>query len=384
MSGNLVLPEGVPPLTQYYVYMTNGCNLACQHCWLSPIYQPKGTTGGHLDFDLFRIAVEEAIPLGLQNVKLTGGEPLLHPDFLRFVDLIKDKNLSLTIETNATLMTSALARYMKENSTLRHISVSVDGASKETHDSFRGVPGSFDKTITGIKMLVEAGFKPQVIMSLHNGNIDEIEDLVEMAQDWGAGSVKFNLIQPSGRAQNMAEHKKMLDVRRMVDLGRWVEYDLQRRVSINLFYSWPMAFHSLNRLLEGNGDACGILNIMGILANGCLALCGIGIEIPELTYGRLGKDRLVDIWRDNQVLRQLRSDLPAKLEGVCQSCLFKWQCLGSCVAENYHQFRRLTAPFWFCMQAQEAGVFPEKRVVSTCESAKSDGTFIDSSFAFQQ
>jgi hypothetical protein len=49
------------------------------------------------------------------------------------------------------------------------------------------------------------------------------------------------------------------------------------------------------------------------------------------------------------------------LEGVCGECLFKFQCLGSCVAENYHQSQRLTAPFWFCQQAQEAGVLPLQR-----------------------
>ncbi len=82
MDNQISLPEGVPPLTQYYVYLTAGCNLACQHCWLSPVYQPKGTTGGHLDFEFFKLALEEGIPLGLRSAKLTGGEPLAAPGFL--------------------------------------------------------------------------------------------------------------------------------------------------------------------------------------------------------------------------------------------------------------------------------------------------------------
>jgi SynChlorMet cassette radical SAM/SPASM protein ScmF len=361
MTDLTALPEGVPPLSQYYVYMTAGCNLACQHCWLSPVYQPKGTTGGHLDFELFKLALEEGIPLGLQSVKLTGGEPLLHPDFLRMVDLLNEKNLSLTIETNATLMTTAIARHLKEKSTLGHISISIDGAKSETHDRFRGVPGSYDKAVAGLKMLVEVGYHPQVIMSLHAGNVDEIEELVHLAESWGAGSVKFNLIQPSGRGETMIERGQVLNVQRLVEIGKWLEFDLQKRISIRLFYSWPMIFHSVDRLLKYGSDSCGVFNILGILANGSLAMCGIGMEIPELTYGQLGKDRVLDIWKNNKVLQDLRRDLPGKFEGICNECLFRNQCLGSCVAENYHLAQRLTAPFWFCQQAEEAGILPTQR-----------------------
>jgi SynChlorMet cassette radical SAM/SPASM protein ScmF len=361
MTELIALPEGVPPLTQYYIYLTAGCNLVCRHCWLSPVYQPKGTTGGHLDFDLFKLALEEGLPLGLEHVKLTGGEPLLHPDFLRMVDLLKENNLGLTIETNGTLMTPEIASHLRENSTLEHISISLDGARAETHDAFRGVAGSYQKALAGLQMLVEVDYRPQVIMSLHSGNTNEIEQLVHLVESWGAGSVKFNLIQPNGRGETMTERGQVLDIRRLLKLGKWVEHDLQKRASIPLHYSWPMMFHSLDQLLKYGSDSCGIFNILGILANGSLAMCGIGLEIPQLTYGQLGKDRVLDVWRDNPLLIDLRRDLPGKLEGVCAECLFKNQCLGSCVAQNYYQSQRLTAPFWFCQQAQEMGLLPTQR-----------------------
>jgi SynChlorMet cassette radical SAM/SPASM protein ScmF len=197
----LELPEGVPHLNSYYVYMTGGCNLACQHCWIAPTYQANGGTGGHLDYELFVIAIEEGLSLGLSHVKLTGGEPLLHPDFVRFVNLIKEKDLGLTIETNGTLMTEPLAHYLKEKSTLGHISVSLDGATAATHDPFRGVKGSFEKAVQGIRYLVEVGHHPQIIMSIHAGNVNDVEALVHLAEKLGASSVKFNLVQPSGRSR---------------------------------------------------------------------------------------------------------------------------------------------------------------------------------------
>jgi SynChlorMet cassette radical SAM/SPASM protein ScmF len=352
------LPAGVPPLNTYYAYLTGGCNLACQHCWLSPAYQPDGGTGGHLDFRLFAQAIEEGLPLGLRSVKLTGGEPLLHPDFVKIVDLLRQKELGLTIETNGTLLTEALAGYLKEKSTLSHISVSLDGACAATHDPFRGVKGSFDQAVQGVRWLVEAGFRPQVIMSLHAGNVDEIEALVRLAESLGAGSVKFNLIQPTGRGERMTERGKVLGIEKLVEIGRWVEQELQKRSKLMLFYSWPMAFQGLKRLTRDGSDTCGIFGILGLLPGGHYAMCGIGLQIPELTYGRVGQDALADVWCHHPTLVALRQSLPAQLEGVCAACLFQVQCLGSCVAENYHQSGRLTAAYWFCEQAALAGLFP--------------------------
>ena len=75
MSANLnKLPEDCPPLNSYYVYLTGGCNLACKHCWLEPTFQKDSGTGGHLDYELFALAIEEGLPLGLNRIKLTGGE----------------------------------------------------------------------------------------------------------------------------------------------------------------------------------------------------------------------------------------------------------------------------------------------------------------------
>jgi SynChlorMet cassette radical SAM/SPASM protein ScmF len=352
------LPDGVPPLTQYYVYLTSGCNLACRHCWLTPTYQLDGGTGGHLDFELFKLALEEGLPLGLQTVKLTGGEPLLHPDFVRIVDLIKEMELGLIIETNGTLMTAELANHLKEQSTLSHISVSLDGASAETHDPFRGVKGSFEKAVQGIRYLVGAGFSPQIIMSIHVGNVDEIEALVRLAEKLGAGSIKFNIIQPTGRGEMMTERGQTLDVQRLVELGKWIETKLQKCTLVRLHYSWPIAFHGINHLLSGSTETCGIFNVLGILSTGHLAMCGIGVQIPELCYGLLGKDNVVNIWNFHPMLINLRQNLPSNLEGICGECIFRNKCLGSCVASNYQGNNSLVGPHWFCQMSDDAMIFP--------------------------
>jgi len=356
------LPDGVPPLNMFYAYLTGGCNLACQHCWISPAFQKHGGTGGHLDYDLFSIAVEEGLALGLNNVKLTGGEPLLHPDFIRFVDLISAKKLRLTIETNGTLITEDVAQYLKKNSTLSNISVSLDGATAATHDPFRGVKGSFKEAVQGIRYLVMAGFRPQIIMSIHVDNVNEIEALARLAESLGAGSVKYNLIQESGRGALMAERGHTLDIHRLIEIGNWVEGDLQNQTSIPLHYSWPIAFHSLHRILNVGSGGCSIMNILGILSTGHIAMCGIGVQVPDLCYGKLGEDHIEAVWTSNTALIDMRAKLPYSLEGICSRCLMRTQCLGSCVAQNYNIDKSLTAPFWFCAQAEANDLFPNSRL----------------------
>ena len=114
----------------------------------------------------------------------------------------------------------------------------------------------------------------------------------------------------------------MLDIQRLVEIGNWVEHDLQKRVSIRLFYSWPIIFHSLNRLVNLGSDSCGIIHILGILANGSLAMCGIGMEIPELTYGVLGTGPGGGYLARQPVLKDIRRDLPENWRGCAVSaCL---------------------------------------------------------------
>jgi SynChlorMet cassette radical SAM/SPASM protein ScmF len=267
----------------------------------------------------------------------------------------------LTIETNGTLITEEIASHLREKSTLSAISVSLDGATPQTHDPFRGVKGSFDKAVQGIRYLAQAGYRPQIIMSIHAGNEEEIEDLVHLAENLGASSVKFNIIQPSGRGQTMTERYQVLNIERLLEIGKWIDQDLSKRTSIGLHYSWPMAFYSIERLLNFEGYSCNLTTILGILPTGHLALCGIGMQIPELLYGKLGEDQVAEIWKHHSMLAQIRQDIPERLEGICSECIFLHRCKGTCVAENYSYYGKLTSPFWFCQVVADKGLFPISR-----------------------
>lgn len=349
-------------LNTIYFYLTEGCNLACRHCWIAPTYQGEGKTYPALPVELFESIIGQAKALGLTGVKLTGGEPLLHPHIQDLLDIVRKEDLGLTVETNGVLCTAELAQALKSCRN-PFISVSLDGADVETHEWMRGVSGSFEAALQGIRNLVSVGFRPQVIMSIVRRNKDQMETVVRLAESLGAGSVKFNLVQPTARGEKMHEQGEALAIDELVELGSWVEKTLSASTQLRLFYSHPAAFKPMSKMFgdqQGCG-VCGIFGILGVLADGSYALCGIGETVPELIFGHAAKDRLEDVWRESSVLRELRDGLPHRLEGVCGDCFMRPMCLGSCVAQNYYRSKHLWAAFWYCEEAERRGLFPASR-----------------------
>ena len=351
-----------PPLNHLYFYLTEGCNLACRHCWLSPKLETEILQCPFLPVDHFERAVHEAKPLGLQGVKLTGGEPLMHPEFRKILEIIRREALSLTIETNGLLCTSEMAREIAQTPR-RFVSVSLDGANAKTHEWIRGKAGSFDAACRAVKNLVSAGIRPQIIFTIMRKNVVQVESMIELSESLGAASIKFNLVQPTARGERLHEMQEHLEISELIVLGNKVEQQWSSETKLKLYYDYPMAFRALSRIADGQGcSICGIKGILGVMADRRYVLCGIGQHLPEMVFGRIGEDPLEKIWTENRILQSLREGLPEQLEGVCSRCLMKGRCLGSCLAQNYYRSGRLWSPFWFCRQAEEAGLFPVSRL----------------------
>jgi len=354
------------PLNQIYFYLTEGCNLRCRHCWIAPKYQSESGSCPALDLELFKSIIGQAKPLGLTGVKLTGGEPLLHPQINEILEHIRAENLDLTVETNGVLCTPELAEKMAECKNT-FVSVSLDGAEAETHEWVRGVEGCFEDALVGIRNLADTGLRPQIIMTIMHHNKDQMEEMVRLAESRRTGSVKFNIVQPTARGKKVYESGVALSIEQLVELGWWVENTLSESTDLPIYYDYPPAFRPLGKMFGNNGDGCGvcgILGILGVLANGSYALCGIGKTVPDLVFGQTSTDPLRDIWNYNPLLVELREGLPQRFEGICCHCLVKGICLGSCVAQNYYRSKSIWAPFWFCQEAYNRGLFPESRILT--------------------
>jgi SynChlorMet cassette radical SAM/SPASM protein ScmF len=347
-------------LTSLYLYLTDYCNLCCSHCWISPRFSQQHQDGIPLAY--LKSAVLEAKALGLQSVKLTGGEPFLYRDIDDLLTFLASEQITVLIETNGTLINRDIVERLKSCS-LDQLSVSLDASSEEVHDQIRGVKGSFRHTLEGLGHLSEHGLNFQIIMTLQQNNREEIPGVIQLSEKLGASSLKINPLIPWGRGKEALEHRQGLELKELLRLYRMVEKIWSLKNDMEIIFDLPVAFRSIENIKRTGINECQILNILGILGNGDISICGIGQTVHELRMGNLGHDSIREIWQSSPILKGLRRSLPGGLKGICRHCIFKFQCMGACRAIAYALTGDLYAPYFLCEKSFESGLFPSSRYI---------------------
>jgi SynChlorMet cassette radical SAM/SPASM protein ScmF len=306
-------------------------------------------------------AIHEALDLGLTGIKLTGGEPFLRNDLIDFIKFFHEKGLEIQIETNGTLIDKDMALKLRRFKGMS-ISVSLDGPSAEAHDKLRGVGGAFDQTLRAIEFMVKEEIPIQIVFSLYRGNLSSLWDAISLAKDLEADSIKINIVTSMGRGSHMTKKGETLTLEELLDLNTRIENIDDN--GINILFDLPVAFQSIESMFSCQKGSCNIHNIIGILADGSVSFCGVGENEPSLIMGNVRKDSLSDIWHHHPLLEKMRQEVPGKLEGICQRCIFKNRCLGGCRATVYTAQRNFTAPLGICEEAHQKGLFPRTRIIT--------------------
>jgi len=349
-------------LNALYCFITRGCNLRCRHCYTGARHRADEMHPHSIDAGLFRDVVRRAKQLGVSYVKLSGGEPLLHPRIGEILEIAGRERIDVVLSTNGVLCTPSLVRELSRIR-LRGVSVSLDGADAETHEWVRGERGCFAKVLRGIRTLAESGLSPNIGMVVLRRNIGQVKAVVDLAESLGASSVTFNIAQPTGRGAALQGDGEFPEIRDLIELDGIVR-ELSRTTPLALSYTLPPAFKPLGGFLGAAGGghgACGFLGILGVLSDGSVGLCGAAEGMPELIFGHAGRDELETVWRQAPLLQELREGLPDRFKGICGECLMRSLCQGRCIAQNYYRRRDVWAPHWFCEEADRQGLFPETR-----------------------
>lgn len=349
-------------LTSLYLYLTDHCNLCCSHCWVSPKFSEQKQNG--ISLAGLKKAISEAKSLGLQSVKLTGGEPLLYKHIDGLLAFLASEQIDVLIETNGTLLNRDLVERLK-SCNLDQLSISLDAATEEVHDQIRGVKGSFRRTLEGLTHLFKHGLNFQIIMTLQSRNRQEIPGVIRLSEKLGASSLKINPLIPCGRGKEVFSNNHNLELEELLHLYHMVEKQWSLKKDLSIIFDLPVAFRSIEEIKHRGIVECRILNILGILSNGDFSICGIGQTVHELRMGNLTRDSIGEIWRNSQILKDLRKSLPGKLKGICEHCIFKFQCLGACRANAYALTGDLYAPCFLCQESFDSGLFPSSRYYSS-------------------
>ncbi len=158
--------------------VTYRCNLRCKHCYIDL------PSDDELSFTEWRDAIGQLKSAGCLYLLLTGGEPLVRPDFLDIARHAKQQGFILMILTNGTLITPEIAREIASLHPL-FVGLSIYGATDETHDGITGRVGSLRATMRGIRLLQQHGVVVKLQTMLMDSNVHEAADVRRLADDMG-------------------------------------------------------------------------------------------------------------------------------------------------------------------------------------------------------
>ncbi|MCG6895032.1 MAG: heme b synthase [Desulfobacteraceae bacterium] len=317
--------------------ITRNCNLNCVHCRAAATMGPYE---GELETAACRKLLDEIAKVGRPIVILTGGEPLLRPDIFEVARYGTDAGLRMVMAVNGTMVTPDVAEQMAASG-IRRISVSLDGADRETHDRFRGVEGAFEGALQGIQHAKAAGIEFQINTTISKINLDQIPGILQLAESLGAAAHHIFLLVPTGRGKYLLNQE--IDAEQYEQTLNWF-YDQQKNTSLQLKATCaPHYYRILRQRAREEGRKVNFeTHGLDAVTRGCLggtSFCFVshrGIVQPcgflDVNSGDVTKSAFDDIWKNSEVFRNLR-DFDS-LEGKCGRCEYRRVC-GGCRARAY-------------------------------------------------
>ena len=307
-----------PHLRWPFFELTNRCNLNCKHCGSS--CTSKGQTLTMDDVESTLDSIQGDKPM----ICLTGGEPLMHPDFYEIAGRVKSKGFFWGMTTNATLIDEEAASKLREAG-MSTVSVSLDGMER-SHDALRQQKGAFRKALRGLQALQKAGFRPQVTTVLHQGNLDELEPLYELLCEMGIRSWRPINVEPIGRACESGD--LLLTPKQFAGLISYIRgkrFDRSCKMKVTFGCSHYLGVE-IERMVRDHYFLCGAgILTASVRSNGDICACLDVVNKPELVQGNIRTDNFMDVWLNG--FRVFRGDRTADCS-KCVDCSERFVCGG--------------------------------------------------------
>lgn len=319
---------------------TQACDLVCLHCraCAQPLRSPLelSTKEGK---NLIDQVAQMAAPLFV----LTGGDPLKRPDIYDLVEYGTGRGVRTSMTPSATplLTRDAIARLQKCG--LARLAVSLDGSTPEIHDVFRGVHGSYDRTLEAIRWAGELGLPVQINTTITRRNLADFESMVALLKTFEMVLWSVFFLIPTGRGQlkDLISAEEFEEVfAKLADVVQNVPFDIktteaqhyrrflaQKRAAMRRNNSNPSAMPYGKPNGDGIGRAPRGLND----GKGFVFISHKGEVFPSgflpLAAGNIRQQSLAEIYRNAPLFRMLRDT--SNLKGKCGACEFREICGGS-------------------------------------------------------
>ncbi len=337
MTGHGDEKDGIPALRLVAWETTRNCNLNCVHCRAAATCGPyEGELDTQAAFALLDQIAEVAKPI----IILTGGEPLLRDDIFDIAKYGHDKGMRMVMAPNGTLVDQEMAKKMAASG-IQRISVSLDGSTAASHDTFRGVEGAYAGALQGIQNAKDAGIEFQINTTITKSNLDQIPKILSLAESLGAVAHHIFLLVPTGRGKYIVDQE--INAKEYEKTLNWF-YDQRDKTSLQLKATCaPHYYRILRQRAREDGETVTFESHgLDAVTRGCLAGTGFcfishrGIVQPcgflDLNCGDVTKTSFSEIWKNSDHFKKLR-DFGA-LEDKCGYCEYRKVC-GGCRARAY-------------------------------------------------
>lgn len=306
--------------------ITRACALACRHCRAEAQARRHP---GELDEQEAMTLVEQLAELNPPMLILTGGDPLMRRDVLKLARKATDLGLRVGLSPSGTarLEKTDFSKFIAAG--IQRMSLSLDGASRETHDRFRGVGGTFDRTLKAVQKAHAAGLSVQINTTMTRGNMDEFPAFRDLMYILRPAMWSVFLVVPTGRAG--AE-----DLPDAEDLERVFEAlaDLAGQAPFAIKTTEGHHFRRvmIQRGKSGGRRKMGMRSPLGIRdGRGVMFISHTGEVSPSgflpINCGNVRERTPAEIYREHPLFVSLRDS--DALGGKCGRCEFRKVCGGS-------------------------------------------------------
>jgi len=316
-----------------YWDMTQACALACRHCRAEAISKAHP---GELSFEESVAFLRQIPEFGepLPQLILTGGDPLARTDLYELIDEARKLDIDVSITPAATpALTREVLLRLKQRG-VAGLGLSLDGSSAERHDSIRGVPGTFDRTIQALRWALELEMPVQVNTLVASETAAGMPAIYEVLKPFGIARWSLFFLIAVGRGKVLqplsAEDGEML-MHWIHTISREAPFTVAtteapsfRRVALERMRAEGMTGEQIRQ--TGATRSYGIRDGHGVLfISNTGDICPAGF-LP-LAAGNVREDQIADIYRNSPLFRQLHD--PAQFEDRCGVCDYRTLCGGS-------------------------------------------------------
>ena len=340
----VTVPQKLPAPFLIVWNFTNMCNFKCTHCYQCA-HLPLTT---ELSLGEKLNLIEQLDEAGVAAIALSGGEPTIHPHFFTIVMEAAKRNMYVAVATNGWMMADEkFVRKMKEAG-VRYVEVSIDSVDPKKHDKFRGVPGAWERAIKAVRNAVKHGLHTAIATVITRYNIDEVEDMIELADELGVHKIVFFNFIPVGRGTNIIDldldpierekvlHKLFRENKRhrvtvLSTAPQYSRVSLQESSGRNVIptHFYNPGGNTITTALAEYVGGCGAGRIYAAIEpDGTVTPC---VFMP-IRVNNIREEHFIDIWEKSNILNMLRNR--ELLHGVCGRCPYRYIC-GGCRARAY-------------------------------------------------